>query len=184
MKDNLEDFIEVHRQEFDDLEPRKDTWTRIQKELNHEMPQKDYTWIWKAAAVVFLCLSVGLAIERTTGLEVQQVAEASGLSMAKSPSAELTEVENYYTQLIAQKRGEIKSVIDKKGFVDIELLEDIEQLDEMYANLKNDLKRNQNDERLINAMIQNLQLRVEILNKQLRILERISKQEENEKISV
>lgn len=180
MKDKLEDFIRLHRADFDDLEPKKDTWAKIQNELRPAEQKKDYTWLWKAAAVVFLCISVGLAVERTMSTDVETVAELN----SKSRSAELKEVEGYYTQLISQKRVEIKNVIDKNGLEDVELLKDLEQLDDMYIKLKTDLKRNQNDERLINAMIQNLQLRVEILNKQLRILERISKHEEDEKISV
>ncbi|WP_422359891.1 hypothetical protein [Reichenbachiella sp.] len=182
MKDRLEDFIKSHRADFDDLEPREHTWAKIQNELQSNDQKKDYTWLWKAAAVVFLCISVGLAVERTMSTDFEAVAEVN--QSQKSRSAELREVEGYYTQLISQKRSEIKSVIDKKGLTDVELLKDMEQLDSMYAKLKKDLKRNQNDERLINAMIQNLQLRVEILNKQLRILERISKQEQDEKISV
>jgi len=182
MKDKLENFIKSHRAEFDDLEPREDTWSKIQDQLMKSEKKRDFTWMWKAAAVIFLCISVGLAIERTLKEDVDILAEASGT--AKSRSAELSEVEGYYTQLISQKRAEIKNVIDRKGLVDVELLKDMEQLDMMYAKLKKDLKRNQNDERLINAMIQNLQLRVEILNKQLRILERISKHEQDEKISV
>ncbi|WP_420583191.1 hypothetical protein [Reichenbachiella sp.] len=182
MKDKLEDFIKSNREGFDDLEPRSDTWSKIQQELLQENKQKDYTWLWKAAAVIFLCISVGLAVDRTMNADIEEVAAVN--QSQKSRSSELREVEGYYTQLISQKRSEIKSVIDKKGLVDVELLEDMQQLDNMYAKLKKDLKRNQNDERLINAMIQNLQLRVEILNKQLRILERISKHEQDEKISV
>lgn len=181
MKDKLEEFIKSHKADFDDLEPRHDTWAKIQQELQPTSQKKDYSWLWKAAAVVFLCLSVGLAVERTLKSDVATVADAN---MTMSRSAELKEVEGYYTQLISQKRVEIKSVIAKNGLTDVQLLEDLDQLDEMYAKLKKDLKRNQNDERLINAMIQNLQLRVEILNKQLRILERISKHEEDEKISI
>lgn len=182
MKDRLEDFIKSHRTDFDDLEPRTDTWSKIQKELEQENKGNDLTWLWKAAAVIFLCVSVGLAIERTMESETEVLADVQDSVLNRS--SELLEVEGYYTQLIAQKQIEIKSVIDKKGLVDVELLQDMEQLDEMYVKLKQDLKSNQNDERLINAMIQNLQLRVEILNKQLRILERISKHEEDEKISV
>ncbi|MEP2023801.1 MAG: hypothetical protein ABJH98_03885 [Reichenbachiella sp.] len=182
MKDKLEDFIISHKTDFDDLEPRKDTWEKIQKEITPSEQKKDYVWLWKAAAVVFLCISVGLAVERSLFSEDESVADVNVIS--KNKTAELNEVEGYYTQLISQKRMEIKSVIDKNGLVDVELLKDMEQLDQMYTSLKKDLKRNQNDERLINAMIQNLQLRVEILNKQLRILERISKHEQDEKISV
>ncbi|UXX77990.1 hypothetical protein N7E81_11525 [Reichenbachiella carrageenanivorans] len=182
MKDKLETFIQSHRAEFDDLEPRPTTWHKIQQELAPVQAKKEYAWLWKAAAIVFLCISVGLAIERTmqTATNTMPVAQQT----TKNPSAELREVEGYYTQLISQKRAEIKSVIAQKGLADVDLLEDMEQLDQMYAKLKKDLKKNQNDERVINAMIQNLQLRVEILSKQLRVLERISKHEKDGKISV
>lgn len=182
MKDNLEDFIRAHRQEFDDLEPRPETWQKISQSIGQEK-KRDYTWIWKVAAAVFLCLSVGLAIERSVNMETTTLVSAEDQSNAPL-SSELNEVESYYTQLINKKRVEIELVIERKGLGDVELLKDMEQLDAMYLKLKRDLKRNQNDERLINAMIQNLQLRVEILNKQLKILERIRKQEEDEKISV
>lgn len=182
MKDKLEEFIQSHRSEFDELEPRTNTWEKIQSELSNTPDKKDYSWLWKAAAVVFLCLSIGLAVERTMQKDAEAL--ANNEMTEKSRTDELLEVEGYYTQLITQKRVEIKNVIESKGLMDVELLEDMEQLDLMYGKLKKDLKKNQNDERLINAMIQNLQLRVEILNRQLKILERISKHEEDEKINV
>lgn len=182
MKDKLEDFIQSHRQQFDDLDPRPETWDKIRQSLNQDK-KKDYTWVWKIAAAVFLCLSVGLAVERSMQVDNSQMAVADEQSLVPG-TKELKEVETYYAQLIGKKRAEIELVIERKGLGDVELLKDMEQLDAMYLKLKKDLKRNQNDERLINAMIQNLQLRVEILNKQLKILERISKQEEDEKISV
>ena len=95
-------------------------------------------------------------------------------------NSELVEVESYYTQLISDKKREIQTFeID-----DPELLNDINGLDSMYLELKGNLKVNQKDGRLISAMIMNLQLRVDILNKQLNILENIKNIEHNEKISI
>jgi hypothetical protein len=183
MKDELDNFINQNRSSFDELEPRKETWSKIETGLKNDSSKKsDLTWVWKAAAMVFLCLSAALLIEKYNNSE-SQLAE-NDRPKEKNETPEWQQAEVYYTQLISQKRTEIKSVLNKKQLTDVELLEDLKQMDEMYLGLKEDLSENQNDKRLIDAMIRNLQLRVEILNRQLKILEKISKHEEHEKISV
>jgi hypothetical protein len=57
---------------------------------------------------------------------------------------------------------------------------EINMLDSMYAVLKKDMQ-NGNEENLVDAMILNLQLRIEILNQQLNIIQSIETRK-NEKI--
>lgn len=186
MKDNLEErdelerFIIENREAFDDLNPKEDSWMAISSELTKE--RSDYSWLWKAAAVLFLGLSIVLLLERNGDDEANKVAIVVENTMEDIP--EWQQAEGYYTQLISQKRIEIKTVIATNNYKDMELLDDLDQLDSLYLNLKDNLDENQNDQRVINAMIRNLQLRVEILNRQLKILENITKYQEHEKISV
>ena len=98
--------------------------------------------------------------------------------------SELHEVEAYYIGLIQEKRKEINNFLEKSSIEGSEFINDLDALDILYNELKNDLKKNSNNDKLINAMIQNLQLRVEILNKQLNILEQIKNYEEDVKISI
>lgn len=173
MKDKIEKFISENRLDLDDLEPKQSTWESIQK--NVRKTEMNVNWVWKVAAVVLLVTTLSLVLERTLVKNNEIM-----VTDAISPNEELEQVEVYYAGLIHQKQTQIKLVIQQKNLTDVELLEDLEDLDLMYAVLKKDLEQNTNNEKLMNAMIRNLQLRVEILNKQLEILEQLVKHESNE----
>ena len=61
-----------------------------------------------------------------------------------------------------------------------DFLYEIDLLDSMYVVLKQDMK-NGNKENLADAMILNLQLRIEVLNQQLRIIQSIENKQKDEK---
>jgi len=176
MKDRLEEFVKENREGFDSEVPRSDLWSEIESELEKKETHFDYSWLWKVAALVFLASTIALLFK---GNITDDDLPSDQLS-SNGYNSELVEVESYYTQLISEKKQEIQSYEIK----DIELLSDINGLDSMYAELKSNLKVNQKDGRLISAMIKNLQLRVDILNQQLNILENIKNIEHNEKISI
>lgn len=176
MKDRLEEFIKENREGFDSENPRSDLWNNIESELEKNETHFGNGWLWKVAALVFLASTIALLFKGNIGVEDLPTTQLS----SNGYNSELVEVESYYTQLISEKKQEIQSYEIK----DIELLSDINGLDSMYAELKNNLKVNQKDGRLISAMIKNLQLRVDILNQQLNILENIKNIEHNEKISI
>lgn len=182
MKDRLEEFVSSHREEFDDLEPREGSWEKIEKEIaKDDVAKRDFTIWWKVAAMVLLCLTVGLVVERSfySSKSQHNVAVVDTNFMK-----EMNDAEGHYSQLIHEKKSQIRFIVASKNLEDVELLQDMSQLDEMYIQLKSELASNQNDDRLISAMIQNLQLRVEILNRQLNILERISKKERDERVII
>ena len=177
MKDNLENFVQGNRQEFDDLNPNKEVWKKINQRLSKK--NEWLGWSWKVAAVLFLGLSIGLLFERNLNQERSNL-----VAEVNQDSNELQKVENYYIRLISIKRQEITVMIDRQSFIDRGFLRDLDKLDAMYSGLKEDLETNQNNEKLINAMIRNLQLRVKILNQQLDILEKINKYENNEEVII
>ncbi|MFT7032990.1 MAG: hypothetical protein ACJA2S_001491 [Cyclobacteriaceae bacterium] len=176
MKDNLEKFFSENKNEFDSLEPKNALWSKIESNLEEREKSYDYSWAWKVAAVLFL-ISTLVLLFRNDKLEVEQVEEE--VSSNEGYNSQLIEVEGYYTKMISTKKKEIA----KYNISNPELLVD-SNLDSMYTDLKNNLKINQKDDRLINAMIRNLQLRVDILNRQLNILEQIKMIKEDEKVSV
>jgi hypothetical protein len=86
---------------------------------------------------------------------------------------QLSEVESYYTSLIQQKQAEISTYdLEALGMED-NLHQDLAGLDSSYNRLKRELISTPNKEQIMDAMILNLQMRMEILNKQLKTLERI-----------
>ena len=67
--------------------------------------------------------------------------------------------------------------------IDKNLLSEIDQLDSTYHELKSNLKEGYN-ERIIDAMVVNLQMRIDILNRQLDVLEKIKNLTEDETTNI
>ena len=88
-----------------------------------------------------------------------------------------------YTRLIDDKRAELKQMTEGNPALYKEFASDLDRLENSYRSLKADLPQNPNQEVLIQAMIQNLQFQINLLNEQLRVIHRI-KQQTNETIPV
>jgi len=161
---NLEQFIKTNREEFDRKEPRTKLWTRIETDLDGKI---DFGWMWKAAVVVLLAVCSYLVWERSQDQTIESMV-ASELYVDQ----EFVETELYYTQLITQKR----LVVAEYDLEDPEIKEgfrkDLASLDTTYLELKEEFI-DTNNEAVLDAMIHNLQLRMELLNQQLMILETI-----------
>ena len=78
--------------------------------------------------------------------------------------------------LIDDKRAELKQMTEDNPALYQEFATDLDRLEKSYKSLKADLPQNPNQEMLIQAMIQNLQLQINLLNEQLRVIQRIKQQ--------
>ena len=177
MDDNLEKYIKSHRSELDNKSPRKELWKDIEKQINVNKinRQRNGTMIyWQAAAVILLLITSWLVFDKVLHNTNETIPEEFA-----EVNPELKDAEAYYVSLINQKRAEIKELSEKydlgKGF----LIEN-EKLDSMYVVLKEDMKYG-NVGDIVDAMILNLQLRIEILNQQLGIIQSIKMSKEDEK---
>jgi hypothetical protein len=178
--DNLEKFIQENREQFDNLEPGEGLWNNISHRLspNRTSGQLLHHWIWKAASFVLFAAVLGLLIER----QFRQPKEIAG-NLPKEQKIEFKQVEEYYTSLIISKRAEIRHYLQANPSFRNEFTDDISQLDSMYSILKVKLSDNYN-EKIVDAMIVNLQMRIQILNQQLSILQKIKNSQQNEKSNI
>jgi hypothetical protein len=161
MGDQFEKFIIENREEFNAAEPSDTVWVGVERKLNKK--QSFLSIAWKVAAMLFMVSTIYLMIDRNNQ-------NTSGPVL----SEEFEQAEDYYVKLINIKRQEIKEQLtleDQEQF-----LSDIDQLDTMYLELKQTYQTNASNDRVVDAMISNLQLRLNILNKQLEILENIKDQ--------
>jgi hypothetical protein len=169
---NLEEFIKKNRTEFDHKEPREKLWDRIESDLDGNPPK--FGWIWKAAVVVLLAACSYLIWERG-----QAPIPDSLVSEELLVDPEFVETELYYTQLIAEQRR----MVEQFDLDDPEIKEnfrrDLASLDTAYQDLQQEYADTSN-ETVLEAMIDNLQLRLELLNQQLVILKQIKDDYENE----
>jgi hypothetical protein len=172
LMDNLEKFIRENRESFNDREPSTDLWHKIDRDLDGiEGKQLSIgNYIWKAAAMILFAVVVGLLVEREfIGNSEMAMIEMPG---SEEPNITFNEVEDYYFQVINQKQAMISRIIEETPIVDKGLLKEIDQLDSTYQVLKNNLT-DVNDDRILDAMVINLQMRIDILNRQLNVLERL-----------
>lgn len=167
MGDQLEKYVMNHRDQFDSEVPSPEVWQRIEK----RMPKKtSYKWVWQVAAVLFLVSTVLLLTDR-----MRDPVDASF-------NQEFAQAEDYYITLINHRKNEITQHLashESQAF-----LEEIEALDLMYQELKKTYQTHASDERVLGAMISNLQLRLEILNRQIEILQKIKDYEEDTTIQI
>ncbi len=180
MDDKIEKFIRSHRAEMDDKSPTRDLWAGIEKELSQSKKQKQLSIplrYWRAAAVILLLVTSWLAFDK-----VYRNFDGNGKSDVAAISPQLQEAENFYISLIDQKRGEINVLGDKYEFGDA-FTSEIDLLDSMYLVLKKDMQYG-NEDVIVDAMILNLQLRIEILNQQLSIIQSIENTKKDEKINI
>lgn len=205
-KDNLERFVRDNREAFDDREPPSDLWQRINAGLGGSTdsglptdsaptkatdteqaglsPAMPFTqihrntrmwgqWLtsWQAAAVVAVLLMVGGAFflnHRYGVASHPEVAVAAGPTYASEVAQ--------YTRLINAKRLELRQMTESNPALYEEFATDLNRLERSYKSLKADLPKNPNQELLIQAMIQNLQIQINLLNEQLRVIQRINQQ--------
>ncbi|MEM9341380.1 MAG: hypothetical protein AAGA66_21805 [Bacteroidota bacterium] len=170
MDDQLEKFIFQKREAFDDEIPSEKVWSGINNELKKQTSFFQYGW--KVAAVLFLISTLYLLADKYAFTEQE----------GPTFSLEFTQAEDYYTRLISEKRTEIEQKLTPEQHK--EFLAEIDLLDELYVELKQTYQTNAASDRLLDAMINNLQLRLSIINKQLTILENIKEQKENESFTI
>ena len=189
-KDNLERFVRDNREAFDDREPLNDLWRKIEAGLdkqdktgsNQATPfqqvhksQSSAGWLWRSfdwrvAASITLLLLAGsfLYVNYQYGVAHQPEVVAASPEYAKKVVQ--------YTRLIDNKRVELKQMTEGNPALYREFATDLDRLETSYQSLKADLPRNPNQDVMIQAMIQNLHYQINLLNEQLRVIQRINRQ--------
>ena len=189
---SLENFIREHRDEFDQDAPTDAIWQRLATQLpvqapstNGSSPKKgDSTpqnpflgmqrgggmlrrW-WAVAASVALLVGVLWWVNARYNLAEQPEVVAVSPSYAKEVAQ--------YASMIDDKRDELKAMTTNNPDLYQQFAKDLDWLEASYSGLKKDLPDTPNQEMLIQAMIQNLQLQIDLLNEQLRVIQRMKQQ--------
>jgi hypothetical protein len=180
-KDRLERFVRDNRDGFDVFLPQDSLWDRIENNIPSEPaePSKKVKRLsnpyfdWRMAACVIFALGTGYlfylnneyGVTRDPGVALKVPAYAREF--------------NQYNVMIDEKRSEIIRLASNNPELYKDFSADLESLESSYQNLKSDLGNAPNQEALVRAMIENLQYQVDLLNRQLNILQRINKAAES-----
>jgi hypothetical protein len=174
--DNLEKFILENRDAFDTKVPNLSVWGEIDRQLEHR-PVQRIIWMKRlrvAAAIALLVTGGGVigAYLANSGQEVKSLADVS---------PEHAEMERYFNTQVSEKMAQLTSYQK-----DQDVQGDLQELDSMYEQLQRELKDAPPgaEEKIIQAMINNYQTKIDILEQVLEKVKTInptnSKTAENE----
>jgi len=168
MGDFLEKLAKESRDQFDTGVPSNNVWSRINHGLERDGASSWKRNLWKYAAILFLVSTVVLLTDRlgVRSSESVQTAEAS----------DFDQIEHYYTQLIEEKQDLLTTY--ESEALEESFRNDLDQLDDLYAELKDQFENDIGDQKVKDAMIINLKIRLDILSRQIEILEKLNDSED------
>ena len=160
---NIEDIIKSNKDFFEDEEPSEGHLERFNRKLEIRfqvapVKRSIVPYLLKAAVVTLL---ITLSSLWTWDHFIRTGSSRMTLGQV---SPQYKEVENYYVHQVNMMEGEIVSV-DLKNNPDQKalLMKEMKGMDSTYVSLQKELKANPNDERIINAMIEHYQTKLEVM---------------------
>lgn len=165
MEDKLHYFFSEN--DFDVQEPHSGHLDRFEKRLQGAKPQRKVSWKWMSVAASILLL-VGFGLGNYTGQQ------ESNLS---SVSPKMAEVETYFISTLQVELTEIEKSrsLDTEKIIE-HALEKIEDLEDAYQGFVKEFEDGGDQKRIINAMINNYQQRLDILKSLSNQIEQLKQQ--------
>jgi hypothetical protein len=123
---------------------------------------------------------VNPAIQTPARDSSQSLAQSSPDAKTTTPddrteiSAEQNEEMYHYAKLVEIKQKELKTIEKDEPLLYKQFSMDVNKLDSAYHGLQQQLTKNPNQEQILEAMLQNLQLQMGLLNHQLDIIKQIN----------
>jgi hypothetical protein len=167
---DLEKHIRKNRDRFDAYEPSDGHMERFRAKIN---PARItfYSRIPYGLKVAVILLLVAI-----TSVLVYEQAQRYYISRTKPLEqilpGEFLEAQVYYTSQIKQKHSEINRLNLSEPDTKNLMMKELEEMDRLFYSLMKDLKTNPSDERILSAMIEHYQVKLEIMSQIIRQLEK------------
>ena len=183
---NIEDIIISNKAFFEDAEPSSGHMERFNRKLEirfqtNKIKRSIVPYLLKAAVVTLL---VTLSSLWTWDHFIRSGSNRMTLGQV---SPQYKEVENYYVHQVNMMEDEIVNV-DLKNNPEQKalLLKEMNSMDSTYVSLQKELKANPNDDRIISAMIEHYQTKLDVMTyivNQLKTIRNLNQnKKDNEKI--
>jgi hypothetical protein len=178
---NIEDIITGNKDFFEDAEPSTGHFERFNRKLEmrfqvHAVKRSIVPYLLKAAVVTLL---ITLSSLWTWDHFIRPGRSRMTLGQV---SPQYKEVESYYVHQVNLMEGEIVNIDLKNNPVQkAALLKEMKSMDSTYITLQKELKANPNDERIINAMIEHYQTKLDVMTYIVNQLKTIRNENQNKK---
>lgn len=185
---NIDEIIRDNREIFDGKEPidghlDRFNW-KLEKRLHSNATKRSIVPYLLRAAVVTLLVTLSSLWTWDHFIRGDKETMALG-----DVSPQYREVENYYVHQVGLMEGQLQTVdFGNNPEQKVLLQNELKSMDSTYVQLQKELKANPNDERIINAMIEHYQTKVEVITYIVNQLKAIrnenNNKQDNEKISL
>jgi hypothetical protein len=169
MPEDLERFVQQHREEFEVPGPSPNLWDAIEKELGTQqggakiIPLVKRNW-FRAAVIALLLINAGTMF---FFISRNQQRKASLAVLAP----DVVEAKTYYSSRINEKLKLINAYPLEELGLDSTARKELELRNETYKTLEKELKNNPGNERIKAALIRYYQLKLDLLDKILEELQ-------------
>lgn len=173
MSERLTDFIKHNRDSFDNLEPNEAIWPKIEKDLGlygygQTLQKKSFSlgFVLRVAALVIIVMGIGFVCylqSEKTHIDLVKINPGYAKQQA------------HFASLVESKRSELKSVTKADPQLYQEFSNEFLHMDSVYKKLRSELPGSPNREKVLRAMIRNLEMQTEVLNQQLGIVEQYNR---------
>lgn len=167
MRDNFEQFIDDHRDELDIHQPSDRVWQGIQAKLPREKAHKRTSIPAIAASILFIVASFMWFSKPQPVTDKPVVTETPAVQ-------ELKEAETYYSSVVADKKSQLDKYKDQYPDLYNDLTKEMNTLNGYYTALNEEYTASSGKEVVKQAIIENLQTQVQIIDQQLQIIENIN----------
>jgi len=183
----IEDIIRENKDLFEEAEPSKGHLERFNSLLEVKFHKEATTrsivpYLLRAAVVTLLVTLSSLWVWDNF------LSAGSKRMTLGDVSPQYKEVESYYIHQVNLMEGQLTSLDFSNPDQKEILLKEMKSMDSVYVSLQKELKANPNDERIINAMIEHYQTKVDVMNFIINQLKSVRNEnqnmKENEKVSL
>jgi len=182
MSKRFEDFMKNNHEDFDEIEPSADLWGKIEARLNvlEAAPKKreaktfSLAFVLKVAASIIVVMGIGF------GVYIQSQKGPKNVDLA-AINPEYAKQQVHYASLVKTQLNQLKTASKGDPQLFKEFTAEIAKMDSTYKKLNNDLATSPNQERVLRAMIRNLQIQTEVLNQQLNVIEQFNETNKDQK---
>lgn len=167
MQEKMEQFIRENRAGFDVHEPSPQLWDHIEDNLQQHKQHGRWRMAAIAASLFLVVITAAWATMYMGSRDEAAPAQVHG------EQSEVKDAEVYYTSLVSEKQQELSRYATAQPQLYGKFRQDLADLQASYARLKNEYAHTPEKEIVLQAMIENMQLQMHIIELQLDIIKEI-----------
>lgn len=165
MRDELKEYIQAHKNQFDDYSvdeaDKLKLWAKISEELPETTPKVIPLWkkaSFRVAAAIVLLFGCMFMFYTTDNIDGEY----------DIVSDEFRQIDQHYKSLVENQIQLVKNNTNLTKEEQADFLSYIDELDQEYIKLKTELKQGVNNQLIIEAIINNYRKKIQIMEDLLR----------------